>query len=120
MFKPQPHMAKKTYQQIQEEIQRLQKEAAALRDAEVADVVSKIKSAIDAYGLSAADLGFSGTAARTRKPGKPAGKRYSKKPARAAKYRDSDGNSWSGVGKRPRWFVAALASGKTPEDLLAR
>jgi DNA-binding protein H-NS len=114
-------MAKKTYQQIQEEIQRLQKEAAALRDAEVAEVVAKIRTAIDAYGLTAADLGFSVAAARTRKPGaKPAGKGSSKKPARAAKYRDSDGNSWSGVGKRPRWFVAALASGKTPEDLLAR
>lgn len=112
---------KKTYQQIQEEIQRLQKEAAAIRESEVAEVITKIKTAIDAYGLSAADLGFSGAAARTRKASaKPARKSSSKKPARAAKYRDGEGNTWSGVGKRPRWFVSALASGKKPEDLLAK
>lgn len=25
--------------------------------------------------------------------------------------------TWSGRGRKPRWFVAALADGKTPEDL---
>lgn len=114
-------MAKKTYQQIQEEIQRLQQEAASVRKAEIAEVIAKIKTAIDAYGLTAADLGFSGAAARTRKAAaKPTRKASSKKPARAAKFRDSEGNTWSGVGKRPRWFVAALAAGKTLEDLLVK
>ena len=38
----------------------------------------------------------------------------------APKYQDAHGNTWSGRGKRPRWFDAALRSGKTPEDLLIR
>ena len=36
------------------------------------------------------------------------------------KYGDGQGNTWSGRGKRPRWFEAALSAGKTPEDLLIR
>jgi DNA-binding protein H-NS len=35
------------------------------------------------------------------------------------KYRDEAGNSWTGRGKRPQWYLAALASGKTAEQLLA-
>jgi len=36
------------------------------------------------------------------------------------KYQDGEGNTWSGRGKRPHWFVAALSAGKTPEDLLVK
>ena len=36
------------------------------------------------------------------------------------KYQDGQGNTWSGRGKRPHWFITALRSGKTPEDLLIR
>lgn len=44
-------------------------------------------------------------------------------PARqpiAAKYRDPKdaSNIWSGRGRKPAWFVAALASGAKAEDLL--
>ena len=37
----------------------------------------------------------------------------------AAKYRHPENLSltWSGRGRKPLWFVAALDSGKTPEDL---
>ena len=35
------------------------------------------------------------------------------------KYRDEAGNAWTGRGKRPQWYLAALASGKTAEQLLA-
>jgi DNA-binding protein H-NS len=34
------------------------------------------------------------------------------------KYRDDAGNTWSGQGKRPKWFLAALAAGKQVQDLL--
>jgi len=39
-----------------------------------------------------------------------------------AKYRnpDSPSETWSGRGKRPRWFSAALAAGKQEADLLIR
>ena len=37
----------------------------------------------------------------------------------AIKYRDDAGNAWTGVGRKPQWFVDALAAGKRPEDLAA-
>ena len=33
------------------------------------------------------------------------------------KYRDGDGNSWTGKGPKPAWFKAAVDSGVDPETL---
>ena len=39
----------------------------------------------------------------------------------APKYRNPNGSeTWSGRGKRPRWFLAALKSGKKDKDLLIK
>ena len=39
----------------------------------------------------------------------------------APKYRNPSGEeTWSGRGKRPRWFLAALKSGKKEKDLLIK
>ena len=37
-----------------------------------------------------------------------------------AKYRNPENpeQTWTGKGQRPRWFLAALESGVTPEDML--
>jgi DNA-binding protein H-NS len=35
---------------------------------------------------------------------------------RAVKYRDAAGNTWTGVGQRPRWLVAALQGGAQLEQ----
>jgi DNA-binding protein H-NS len=111
------------------QIAALQAQADALRKKEVAEVIAKIKDAIGHYGLTAADLGLATVARKNAKApasngGKLASKRRTKggpKPsARAVKFKDEQGNTWGGMGKRPRWFKAALAAGKTPEDLLAK
>ena len=39
----------------------------------------------------------------------------------APKYRNPNGTeTWSGRGKRPRWFLAALKAGKKDKDLLIK
>ena len=51
---------------------------------------------------------------------KPAGKRTIRKdatPASVAKYRDADGHAWSGRGPKPGWVKAALAAGRTLDEL---
>ena len=118
-------MAKKSYESLQAEIQKLQKEAEAIRAQEVAEVVAKIKSAIAVYGITAKDLGLGTSPSKAKsgpKPSVKAGRRTKSKAkgGRPVKYRDDAGNEWVGFGKRPAWFVAALAAGKTPEDLLAK
>lgn len=114
---------------IEAEIEKLKREAESIRASEVAEVVAKIKTAIDAYGLTAADLGLAPKAGRKSAPGKarrsaarrPRGKASKgARSARPVKYRDAEGHSWVGFGKRPAWFVAALAAGKSPEDLLVK
>ena len=42
-----------------------------------------------------------------------------KRAPATAKYANpaNSSDTWSGRGRKPRWFVAALAAGKAPEDL---
>jgi DNA-binding protein H-NS len=113
----------KTYAQLSREIEALQAKADAVRKREASGVVTRIKEAIAAYGLTAEDLGLAeGSRARkgaARKAARPkvAGKRTpSKKSAVAVKYRDEAGNTWTGRGSRPRWLTAALAEGRALES----
>ncbi|MEO6968449.1 MAG: H-NS histone family protein [Rhodanobacteraceae bacterium] len=50
------------------------------------------------------------------------GKRGGKRGKVAPKYRNPADSSmtWSGRGKRPRWFLAALKAGKKDKDLLIK
>jgi DNA-binding protein H-NS len=105
----------KTYAQISREIQAMQAEAERIRNREVAEVVSRITEAIRTYGLTEQDLfGSSRKGAGT----KVAAKKKSARSGGAPKYSDAAGNSWGGMGPRPRWLREALASGKKLEDFL--
>lgn len=59
------------------------------------------------FGLTAQDLGL-------RKPRKISAKR----PPVAVKYRDENGNTWSGRGKTATWMRVALEQGRTKEEFL--
>ena len=119
----------KTYIQIQAQIRKLQQEADALKAKEVAGVIARIQEAVAHYGLTPADLFGKTTGPAQRQPaarsaakrGKAAQAtrttRSGKSPA-PAKYQDDAGHQWSGIGKRPNWFKAALAAGKSADDLL--
>jgi len=77
-----------------------------------------IKAAI-AAGKQLEELLAKGGAA-TAKPAKAAKGKPGRnaKAAPVAKYSDGT-SSWSGRGPKPGWFKAALAAGKTPDDLRA-
>lgn len=113
----------KTYAQLQKQIAKLQQEADAVKAKEVAGVIARIQDAIQHYGLTADDL-FPAVASRSVRRPQAAGKaakvtraaKPKKQPA-PPKYTDGQGKTWNGVGKRPGWFVAALAAGKTAKDL---
>jgi DNA-binding protein H-NS len=104
-----------TYAQIQKKIAALQKEADALRQREVAGVVSRIKVAIEHYGLTAEQLGLGGTKA-TAKVASKANGTTGKAAAGVAKFSDGNGNIWSGMGPRPQWLRTALEAGKSLEE----
>lgn len=103
----------RTVAQIEAEIARLQKEKDAIRAREVAGVIRRIRKAIDYYGLSAAELGF-GPAAHAKTGACKSARRL------PVKYRGGAGNQWSGRGRRPAWFVAALQAGRSAQELEVR
>lgn len=110
----------KTLASIQRQIDKLQKEATAIRAKEVGGVIERIQSAISFYGLTVDDLFGAKPAVKTR--GRQTAAKAAAKPKaqRVIKYQDAAGNSWTGHGKRPGWFKAAIESGKTAEDLLVK
>jgi len=112
----------KSLKQVLDQIAKLEKEAATLRSKEVGGVVARIREAISHYGLTPEELFGSSPKKRAGAKGAPGRKPPAKKPktARAAKYKDEAGNTWSGMGKRPNWFRDALSAGKTADDLLIR
>lgn len=99
----------KTIAQIEAEIAKLRKQKDAIRAREVAGVIRRIRKAIDYYGLTAEELGF-GPGTRGK-----AARKTSRKVA--VKFRDGAGNEWSGRGRRPAWFIAALAAGRSIDEL---
>ena len=118
-------MAKQTLQEIQAQVAQLQsqaaeleRQAAELRAQEVAGVVERIREAITVYGLSERDI-FGRRASRAAKVASR-GQRSSKLHPGVVRFRDEAGNTWTGRGKRPNWFKAAIESGKSPDDLAVR
>ncbi|MDM0108445.1 H-NS family nucleoid-associated regulatory protein [Variovorax sp. J22R24] len=99
-----------TYEQIQKQIEQLQRQAEALRDTEVTGVVDRIKVAIAQYGLTAAQLGLDSG------PTKGVGKKTKKS---LSQFSDGAGNVWSGRGPRPRWLREALVAGRSVEEFRA-
>ncbi len=102
----------KTYEALMKEIESLRLEAERLRRHEKQGVIERIREAIGAHGISAAELGLAGRGAapRAKAPKAGAGKRP------AARYSDGAGGTWGGIGKRPQWLRDALAAGRTLDD----
>lgn len=74
----------------------------------------KKKAALAALDEKAREMGFSlaeltGTAAKATRKRSPSFPKY-RNPADAS-------DTWSGRGRKPGWFVAALKAGKKPESM---
>ena len=103
-----------TYQELKEQAEKLMAEAERMREQEIADAIADIKSKIELYGLTAADLGL---AKNTGGPGMSRPK--AAKPA--IKYRGPNGETWSGGrGRKPQWVVQALKDGRDLEDFAVK
>jgi DNA-binding protein H-NS len=105
-----------TYQELTEQIEKLQAERERVREQEIADAIADIRRKIDLYGLTAADLGLASKnsggpgSGRPRSPAKP-----------AVKYRGPNGETWSGGrGRKPQWVMQALKEGRNIEDFAVK
>jgi DNA-binding protein H-NS len=82
------------------------KAIASYEDRKKKEALAELEEKAREMGFTLAEL--TGAAPKTRKRA-PAVAKYAN-PA------DSS-DTWSGRGRKPRWFAAALAAGKSPEDL---
>ena len=93
-----------SYQEILNQIESLKQQAENARKQEMASAISEIKHIMSQFGISPADLGFSGRGSKGKGKGSTV----------AAKYRDPvSGKTWSGRGRRPTWIAAVEAQGKS-------
>jgi DNA-binding protein H-NS len=111
---------------IQNQIQKLQKQASEIRDREFDKTIQVILAKMQAFGISVKDLqsamsggrkgrGKAKSVAATQ-PKTAGAKKKKSGVAVAAKYQGPNGESWSGRGLTPRWLASLIAQGKTKED----
>lgn len=93
-----------TQQEIVELRGRLDKELAERKKQERASAIEQVRELMARFEIAPEDLIKYGNR-RTRKTGRV-----------APKYRDQNGNTWTGRGIKPRWLAEALASGATLGD----
>jgi len=89
----------------------LERQIAQLNSKGRQDAIDEIRKIMTEHGLTSEDIV---APARARKAGTKLD--GTERKAVAPKYRDDQGNQWTGRGLKPRWLAAALAAGKKLED----
>ena len=113
---------------LQAQIAELQQKAAQIKSKEYASTLNDIQTKMKAFGITIADLKKALNKPKTgrngRKPAtvKPAVKRSSKLAGVKVlpKYRNADGQTWTGRGVAPKWMSDALAAGQSKEDFFIK
>jgi DNA-binding protein H-NS len=89
----------------------LERQIAQLNSKGRQDAIDEIRKIMTEHGLTSEDIS---APARGRKVGTKLD--GTERKAVAAKYKDGQGNQWTGRGLKPRWLSAALAAGRKLED----
>ncbi|AKJ27059.1 H-NS family nucleoid-associated regulatory protein [Caldimonas brevitalea] len=105
----------KTYAQLRNEMEALQRRMEAARKKEGAGALKEVRQLVALYGFTAEDL--FGNESKRGAPRKTSSKAQKQD---APKYQDVNGNSWSGRGPRPAWLRAALENGELLESFLTQ
>lgn len=100
-----------TYKQLQAQAQQLLQEAEKARLIERQAVIASLREQMSAHGITNRDLGYIPKVKAER-----AGLSRRSTGRVAPKYRDNNGNAWTGRGRCPRWLTAAIESGKPLSD----
>jgi DNA-binding protein H-NS len=111
---------------IQNQIEKLQKQAIEIKSREFNKTVQEIRTKMIAFGITFKDLQLNKT---NRNKGKNLRDQTKIKKTRAdvkktgsvpAKYRGPNDETWSGRGLTPRWLAALLAQGRKMEEFAIR
>lgn len=111
---------------LQAQIAELQQRAAQIKSKEYASTLADIQTKMKAFGITVADLKAAQNKPRAGRKGRKAAaeKPASKRTSRLAgvkvepKYRNSDGQTWTGRGVAPKWISGAIAAGRSKDEFL--
>ena len=111
---------------LQAQIVELQQKAAQIKSKEYASTLADIRAKMKAFGITIAVLKAAQDKPKTGRNGrKPAAdKATSKRSSKLAgvkvepKYRNADGQTWTGRGVAPKWMTEAIAAGRRKDDFL--
>ncbi|NYT61863.1 H-NS histone family protein [Alcaligenaceae bacterium] len=98
-----------TYLELKAQAEKLMQQAEEARKKEIAEVVADIKTKMQEYGITASDLGIAVS-------GKRASKKVAPSTPAVVRYRNEKGETWSGMGRQPKWMKDAIEEGKSKED----
>ena len=113
---------------LQNQIEKLQKQANEIRAKEFSATVQDILAKMQAFGITVKDLQTGKPSKSGGKPGRgrpksiavkaPKAPKESKKATTpvAAKFRGPNGETWSGRGLQPNWLKAQIAGGAELES----
>ncbi len=97
-----------TLAELVKQKEALEQQIAKIQSEGRSNAIAEVKAIMAEHGLTQADI--SGKAPKAAAVGTKV-----KNPV-AVKYRDKQGNAWTGRGLKPKWLTAAIAAGKKLED----
>lgn len=102
---------------LKAKIAALQKQLVAAEN-DKAPAIRKVRALMKKLGVTVADLAEKPTTQKNRKATPNRGRKAAKsKGAKIpVKYRDENGNAWTGRGKTPLWIVEAERAGKNRDS----
>jgi DNA-binding protein H-NS len=108
---------------IQNQIEKLQKQAVEIKAREFDKTVQEIRAKMDAFGITLKDLQSAKGRGKSKTVKSVGLKKRTKGAAKAkaasvvaAKYRGPNGETWSGRGLTPRWLSTLVAQGRSKEE----
>ena len=109
-------MPKLSAEALKARITALQKQLAAAENNK-APAVRQVKALMKKLGVTAEDLATKPAAPKGRKPAQKTARKTGRKAGAKipVKYRDENGNTWTGRGKTPIWILEAEKAGKSRE-----
>lgn len=99
-----------TIDEIRNQIKQLEAQAEEMLKSEYKTAVTDAQALITKYSIKLSDLKFDSS----EKP--KAAKSAASTKKLSVKYRDSEGNAWSGRGLTPKWLRTAIEEGKDKES----
>jgi len=113
----EPIMPRLSAEALKAKIAALQKQLVVAENNK-APAIRKVRALMKKLGVTVADLAEKPAAQKNRKATPKGGRRTGQKAGHKipVKYRDADGNAWTGRGKTPKWLVEAEKQGQARES----